>query len=132
MILSDMSRKWTMTKKSKMLPRDQNLSPKIGVFWVFQKYSKEKILLSKFYHEKKTYRKKQRIVRQSQQMMLQNYHLRFFFNDKTLSWRFFNLKFAFFPIFSNSIKMWTFLQKSANESRFPWANITTLTCLKII
>ena len=29
MILSDMSRKWTMTKKSKMLPRDQNLLPKI-------------------------------------------------------------------------------------------------------
>ena len=99
MILWDMSIKWTMTKKSMMLPRDQNLSPKIGVFWVFQKYSKEKILLSKFYHEKKTYRKKTKNSKTKPANDATKLSSQIFFTDKTLSWRFFNLKFAFFLIF---------------------------------
>ena len=42
MIISD---RMDANKKSKMLPRDQKLLPKIGVFLVFQKYLKQEILL---------------------------------------------------------------------------------------
>ena len=38
MIISD---RMDANKKSKMLPRDQKLLPKIGVFLVFQKYLKQ-------------------------------------------------------------------------------------------
>ena len=42
MIISD---RMDANKKSKMLPRDQKLLPKIGVILVFQKYLKLEILL---------------------------------------------------------------------------------------
>ena len=99
MILWDMSRKWTMTKKI----NDASKGPKsVAQNWCFLSFSKifkredfvVKILPWEKNLPKKTKNSKTKPANDATKLSSQ-----IFFTDKTLSWRFFNLKFAFFLIF---------------------------------